>query len=75
MQLVVIIIQIGQQTYHYPVADGLFAKSWLFLLFQFVLIYYFFILYNFFIQNIKFRDFSDVHRQMNKVLKYYNNIK
>ncbi len=43
-------------------------------LFQFVLIY-FFILYNFFIQNIKFRDFSDVHRQMNKVLKYYNNIK
>ncbi len=52
MQLVVIIIQIGQQTYRYPI--------------------FYFILYNFFIQNIKFRDFSDVHRQMNKVLKYYN---
>lgn len=69
MQLVVI-IQTGQQTHHYPVADGLFAKSWLVFLSQVVFIYYFISFY-FFIQKQEVRRlvFADVLRQMNKVLK------
>ncbi len=54
MQLVVI-IQTGQQINHYPVADGLFAKSWLVFLSQDVFIYYFISFY-FLFKNKKFGD-------------------